>query len=264
MPVQPSSQVHLPQPVAETTRSLMDRFDSALPGKLIAFYLVGSIALGDYQPGQSDIDFIGVLSGDDDTDAIAAVHTGLAADYPATDCDGIYLQFKDLLQPPRGLGLAIRAGILDQQSPDERHLVTWLTLAEHGIALRGPVPNASWIAADRAAAVQYSRNNLASYWQPWVKIRRSTTATSVLLSDDELIWGALGVARVHATMATQSLISKTSAAKHALKAFPQHSKLVNEALRLRTARPAISAYVSPQDRRNDLIDFMVTVIASAA
>lgn len=38
--------------------------DRLLPGRVTGFYLVGSVALGDYRPRRSDIDFVGVIDGD--------------------------------------------------------------------------------------------------------------------------------------------------------------------------------------------------------
>ena len=49
---------------ASSVRTIIDHFlveaDAALPAFIRSFYLVGSIALDDYRPGGSDIDFIAV------------------------------------------------------------------------------------------------------------------------------------------------------------------------------------------------------------
>lgn len=257
---------HLAPAVGAITQRLIGLLDEALPGQLEAFYLVGSGAQGDYQDGQSDVDFVAVLAEPMDLVALTSAHANLAHAFPGLDCDGIYLRPGELSEPPAGDGIAARAGRLNPKSSEERHPVVWLLLADDGIALRGRAPDASWIAVDRAAVVTYSRANLESYWRPWLEARRRLVSTggALLLTDDAIVWGALGVARVQATVATGRVPSKSAAAAHALVAFPEHARIIAEALRLRTDPVAPAGYRSPLSRRRDLIAFMDAVIRSGA
>lgn len=250
--------------VSAITRRLIGLLDDALPGQLEAFYLVGSVAQGDYQDGQSDIDFVAVLAEPMDLVALTGVHADLAQAFPGLDCDGIYLRPGDLSEPPSGEGIAVRSGKVKPRSDEERHPVVWMLLADSGIALRGRVPDVTWIAVDRAAAVAYSRANLQGYWHSWLEARRRLVAANgtSLLSDDAVMWGVLGVARVHATLATSRVPSKSAAAAHALVAFPDHARIIAEALRLRTNPAGPAGYRSPLSRRRDLIAFMDAVIRS--
>ncbi|HEX5534112.1 MAG TPA: nucleotidyltransferase domain-containing protein, partial [Actinomycetales bacterium] len=70
-----------PDPVAHALRhgELLER---DLPGLLVGIYLVGSVPLGDYRPGRSDIDTITVVArclDQQDGDALVRVHADLAA-----------------------------------------------------------------------------------------------------------------------------------------------------------------------------------------
>ena len=47
--------------------------------------------------------------------------------------------------------------------------VTWLCLAEHGIAIRGSPPQTLAIAADPIALQPRQINNLRTYWEPWTE-----------------------------------------------------------------------------------------------
>jgi hypothetical protein len=250
-----------PSVVAVTGR-LVELLDARLPGQLEAFYLVGSIALGDYREGRSDIDFIAVLADEPDIDVLAALHAELARTHPVPRCDGIYLRPGELSTPAGGTGLELRDGQPLQQSAGERHPVTWLILADAGIALRGRTPDHGWVMADRAAAIQHSRDNLRTYWRHWLEVRRRllSRAGLTLLTDEAVTWGALGIARLHATIATGRLPSKSGAGHYALGAFPDHSRIVGEALRLRAAPTAPLLYRSPFQRRRDLIVFMDAVL----
>lgn len=251
--------------VAMVTRRLTDLLDTRLPGQLEALYLVGSVALGDYRPGQSDVDFVAVLADPpaDHASALADIHAALARDCPAIDCDGIYLRVGELSVAPAGHGVEARAGKIDPHSAAERHPVTWLILAEAGIALRGRAPSPGWIAADPLAAAAYSRDNLERYWRPWLEARRSLLSRQglSLLSSDTVVWGCLGLARLAATIATGSVPSKSGAGEWARKAFPQHARILDESLRLRQGESSASSYRSPLTRKRDLIAFMQAVLA---
>lgn len=252
----------IPTSVRLVTAALIDLLDSRLPGQLDAFYLTGSVAQGDYRNGFSDIDFIAVLSAPIDTAILSGIHTKLAQCYPRPDCDGIYLRSGELALPPVGDGISARSGLVRVPSADERHPVAWLMLADHGIALRGPRPGSGWIAADRDAAIAYSRQNMQSYWRPWLDQRRRLISVvgMSLLSDEAVGWGVLGVARLHATIQSGRVPSKTRAGQHALRAFPDHERIITEALRLRTNPAGSSSYATPLARRRDLVAYMDAVI----
>ena len=247
------------------TAGLIDRLDAHFPDRLEAFYLVGSIALGDFQEAVSDVDFVAVLEGEPDLAILAVIHAELARDHPDLHCDGIYLRSGELSRPPGGVGVELRDGRLLPASPGERHPVTWLILADHGVVLRGRPPDDSWIMADREAARQHSRINMQTYWRAWLAARRRLLSPSglSLLGDKAVAWGCLGIARLHATIATGAVPSKTAAGRHALKAFPGHARIIEEAVRLRNDPLAPAHYRSRQERRREMIAFMDAVLASA-
>ena len=51
----------IPDDVDRTVTRFLDRLDRVLPGRVTGLYLVGSVALGAYRPGRSDIDVVAVL-----------------------------------------------------------------------------------------------------------------------------------------------------------------------------------------------------------
>lgn len=253
--------IELAPSVAAVTGRLIELLDARLPGRLEAFYLTGSIALGDYREGRSDIDFIAVLAGEHDAAALGAIHAALARQYPQVDCDGIYVSPGELSRPPGGAGMEARGGAVDPCSAAERHAVAWLILADVGIALRGRAPDHRWIAADRAAAIDHSRHNLDAYWRPWLSARRRMHSPALLFGD-AVTWGCLGVARLHATIATGRVPSKSAAGGHALVAFPGHARILEESLRLRRDPSRNSLYRSRLIRRRDSVAFMNAVLQS--
>lgn len=246
----------LPSAVMPVVSLLVHELERALPQQIEGIYLVGSLALGDFRPGQSDIDFIVIAVPTADMRPVADVHQTVAAAHLEIHCDGIYLRSGELALTPAGTGPSAREGNVVFASGDERHAVTWLTFLRHGITVRGHHPSSTWIAADDLAAAAYSRSNLRSYWQPWIDQRRSLEG----LDDWSIVWGCLGVGRLHAAVAKREMLSKSDGGRYALEQFPQHRSIIGEALRLREG--GTSGYNSAAQRSSNLIAFMDDLISS--
>jgi hypothetical protein len=146
--------------------------------------------------GLSDRDVLAILNPAADVNALPRVHRIVSAAHPNVDCDGIYLTPGELALPPAGKGPSAREGKVVLASGDERHAVTWLTLLRHGITVKGRLPSSEWLSADETQAAFYSRQNLISYWLPWLDQRRSWTE----FDNWAVAWGCLGIARLHAAM----------------------------------------------------------------
>src|SRR5215217_8532858 len=125
----------LPDQAIPIVRSFASALEEALPGQVEGIYLVGSLALKDFCPGLSDIDFLAVLDPAADVNALSRVHRVVSAAHPDVDCDGIYLSAGELARPPAGTGPSARQGKVALASGDERHAVTWLTLLRHGVTV---------------------------------------------------------------------------------------------------------------------------------
>ena len=120
--------------------------DEVAPGLVEGLYLVGSLALDDWQP-RSDIDVV-VFTADPATESDAAaleaahaIAVGRLADVrPGTNVDGPRLAWGDVSVPPMALH---RPWTLDGAFHHdgecfELNPVTWHTLAARGVAVRGP------------------------------------------------------------------------------------------------------------------------------
>ncbi|WP_224701120.1 DNA polymerase subunit beta [Devosia aquimaris] len=251
----------LPGAISLVSRRLIAALDLAMPSQLEAFYIVGSVALGDYCDGHSDLDFVAVLSGQVDIAALAQLHAELATRFPSLDCDGIYLHPGDLARPPGGVGPAARGGRVDPASADERHPVAWQLLADSGVALRGPAPTATLVAADRAATMAYSRQNLDTYWRHWLtRFEQHHAELDTAGVDTAVHWGVLGALRVHRTMTTGRVPSKTAGGIYGQSTFPRHDAIIDEALRLRRAPSSPSSYGEPAARAEAVIDLLRKLI----
>jgi hypothetical protein len=265
---------HIFPEARETLEQLVAGLDATAPGLVRGILLTGSIALGDGRSGQSDIDL--VLVRDDAADqaatltALESVLAGLRRDHPRPLLDGIVLSAADLKVGPDAIA-DDRVTIFDSIAALDpggslRNPVTWHTLRQCGIAYRGdPLdPNRLW--HDPAGLDAWTRGNLESYWRPWLgQAERLTKRHDIAaLIEEATEWGVLGVTRLHATLATGTILSKLGAGRYAMERFPvQWHPIVEEALRIRERREEPSRFTDPIACAGAIRAYMAMVIEDA-
>lgn len=266
--------------VATTVDSYLRRLHEHAPGLVDGVYLVGSVALGDFHPGRSDVDVVTVLHERPDAAArraLANVHEGLALpgredrswDRTRARLDGWYLTWADLAAPSTpGSTLGLRA--LD------RHLyagpgwvppaLLWTELAEHGLHVHGPGLAGRVIAEDPTAVLDGCRSTLERQWASWwTRTSKSLSPTGFgALGPLAPTTGVLGVARIRFTLETGRITSKCGGGEWALEALhPRWRRILTEALRVRNRPDRPSLYRSPWRRRRDALDFVDAVLTEA-
>ncbi len=256
----------IPRLVAEICdrycRELLAEFSSVV----IGVYLHGSVALGDFQQGTSDIDFVTVVRRvltEDDRRVLARVHASLAKAYPKTPVEGVYLM-------PEQLGKSLEEIPPVPGYHDSRltmghfsiNPVTWYELKTLGITLYGQDLATLEFNGDFEQLRSYSMENINSYWRRWVDSYskpRFRYAVQALFSREPVAWGVLGVTRLYHVIAEHRVVSKSGAGEYALEHLPQWRPIVTEALQVRKGI-ARSHYRNAFTRRRDLIQYMNFII----
>ena len=244
--------------VARTCATYLELADRHAPGLVEGLYLQGSVALGDYQPGVSDIDFVAVTGQAPDVETVRAIHADLRRSHRKPFFDGLYVSWDGLRSDPArtAAGLAVHEWRVAAASRFERHLVTWHVLAQAGVAVRGPAVAGIGVFTDWPALAEATQRNLVEYWRPWLR-RRARGVTG--LTPWGTTWGVLGVARLRHTLAAGRVTVKTDAAAYALDAYDgRWHRVIREALRIRVGGARL--YRSPWQRRADVIGFMTEVL----
>jgi hypothetical protein len=274
--------------VPADVRRTVDRYlgvaDRLLPDRITGFYLVGSVALGAYRPGRSDIDFVAVLDGDGHLSAtdlrrLRLVHvasglrTGPAAlrrghfAFPGT-CNGVFVREDDLRRPVTTIeslasqtGTHFRRGAAFDVNP-----VQWTTLARHGVAVRGPEPAVLGLDPEPGRLRQWNLDNLAAYWVPWAQAtRRRPGLRWRAMPGWATSWGTLGAPRLHHTIATGDVISKEAAGEWAKATLdPRHHAIVDEGLAWWRGQPADLAFADVATRARATADLVLATADEAA
>jgi hypothetical protein len=137
-------------------------------------------------------------------------------------------------------------------------------MAQLAVAVRGPHRDELDVRADRAQLTGWLRGNLDGYWRRWHArcSRRLSPAGALGLTHWVPVWGVLGVARIHHTLHTGQVCSKSAGARYALETFDRRwHRVLGECLRLRegSGRPR---YANPVARRRDALAFVDAVIGA--
>jgi hypothetical protein len=225
----------LPHDVRAATQRHLDAADAAAPGLIRALYVTGSVALGDYHPGRSDIDFMAFTGwpiAAADVAVLREVHAGLQG--PAC-YDGNYVGPDEVPGVPDNgragphiVGGAFSTGECDALTPS-----TWTEFGSYAISVRGPAAGELGISVRRERLHEWNLANLNGYWANLAK-----TSARILAERDPagpanaegVAWATLGPARLHYTLATGDITSKSGAASYALKRFAGYEHLISAAL----------------------------------
>lgn len=210
--------------------------DKLTPGLVTGLFVTGSIPLGDYRPGLSDIDFVAVTDRaptEAELAALPEVHAALPA---IPHYDGIYLTRAQLANPPVEDDTApqILAGdFRPAQAGGQLNPVTWLELARHGLPIQGERPA---VALDDDVLRRWLLGNLAGYWAGFAVAARAQFAgfpPEAPVPAEPVRWAVTGPGRLHRTLATGEVIGKSEAARHTARHLPRFEDLCERVVRSR-------------------------------
>ena len=248
---------------------LLATLDQRLPGRVAGLHLIGSAVLGDLQR-RSDFDFAVITERPLTQPEVLAMRRlrfrGAIAG--RRNVDLFFTTFDELARPaaeaPPGFAACGRRRAV---SSGAKHPVAWAMLARHSVALRGPERRALEVCDDDQALRRWCRSSLDGYWRRWRAASASPAHWRSLwaLTPHACVWGALSVARIHHTILTGEIISKSSAARAARGLWERRlASVALEALRLRRGDAGPGLFNSPWARRRALLEAIGRVVDAEA
>lgn len=219
------------QPTLDTYLGGLDR---TLPADAVyGVYLTGSIALDDYRHGLSDLDILTLTTrplDDDELDALDALHKELEQGrQPHADAAYVPHDFIGRESPEDAPGQAFAVDGVFHRGVTHGNLVLWATLDQCGITVRGPAAQTLGAAPDPAELVAWNRGNLEEYWRvQGGRLRDGVTAQQKAehIPAEIALWFGTGPGRLHRTISSGEIISKTRCADYTAEVFPAYAGLL--------------------------------------
>jgi hypothetical protein len=221
------------QPLIE---SYTVQLSECLPGILNSFYMVGSIALGEFNPLYSDIDFVALVTRSmtaQEIQVLRELHRSLEQCFPRWKMSGCYIRSEDLGNFASNIAMHLHYhdGVLHIQRQNELNAVTWWELKNHAFTVFGTPPQHLHISIDWNALVVWMLSNLNTYWAAWT---RSPVRILMLHSDWGVQWAVTGVLRQFYSFREHTITTKVKAAEYALYHLPKRwHRLIQEAINIR-------------------------------
>lgn len=241
----------------------MDEVDAAAPGTVEDLYATGSIGLGDFHPDISDIDLVAVGTEPPDEAQLRALAQVHRPSRPHVDV--LYLTRDDLSADPRPLSRPCSLeGTFHPADAFSANPVTWRDLQTCALTVRGRQLDGEDVWFDPDVLRQWNCDNLDQYWRAQVDTWRRVQLSEALVRHEYgLQWLVLGVARLHYTIATLELTSKTGAGYYALEvADRQWHPVIEAAIALRADQTA-SFGLSLEEARDQAVLLATFLIEDA-
>lgn len=171
----------------------------------VAVWAHGSLAMGDFQPGRSDLDLIAVIEApadDAQKDQLAAIHQRLIDEEPAAaELHCSYLARAELSDAEAHHATWAHHTLLERPVTP----VTRRELLDAGLTLHGPTPPELLPPLAPGQLEDFTRRDLAEFWLP------ATGRPRLWLRDIWVDLGLLVVARATVTLRDGRLITKGEA-----------------------------------------------------
>lgn len=255
----------IPKNINGILDELIEEIEPALPGFLQDFYIYGSLSLGAFQNGFSDIDFIALINQhpkDDELKKLKDIHKNMQRKFSHTILDGYYL-VKEEIEAENNRVIPshyFSEGTFKGKRSFSKDSIDAFQLKKYGIIIKGQRVDYS---VDFDIVLKNQKDNINTYWQNWLdgcKRFPSINYFGSYVSIRSIEWGVLGVTRLCYTIREKDMTSKVGAGEYALGTVPEKwHKIIQEAIRFRKGEKQ-SLYRSVRKRRADALAYMEYVI----
>ena len=214
-------------------RELLSGARGLLGHRFIGLYLEGSLAIGDFDAGKSDVDFVVVTDAAPSAEAfmaLQALHERIAAGPSkwAGELEGSYISWHALRHDPRPAAHPYidRGSTLGMVRPETGYWVIHRhVLREHGVVLVGPRPDTLIDPVQPAELREAVRGILREWWRPMLR------DGPLLRNGFYRCYAVLTMSRMLYTLRHGAIVSKPVAARWAQNALdPRWTPLVRAAL----------------------------------
>lgn len=225
--------LRLPPDLAALLESFLAASRGLLGEQFIALYLGGSLALGDFDPATSDLDFIVVTAEDlapERVAALAALHRQLAAGPGrwGAELDGSYIPRRALRRydPADNVHPHVESGVgrLQVEPHDSDWIIQRHVVREAGVALAGPSPSSLIDPVAPAALREATLALLRGWWAGRLE------DPAYVAPPHYQAYAVLTMCRILYTLEHGTIVPKPVAAAYTRQVHPRWGQLISRAL----------------------------------
>lgn len=239
---------------------LIKGISSFAPDLVTGIYLTGSVALNDFHPEKSDIDFVITCSRHPDKQdftKLKKLHKQIQKQFPKPDLSGCYIAHDNL--QTNGISpipvLSWHEGSLRYQNLEMAPIVLY-ELKTTAITLAGIDAGKLEIRIGQQQVNDFMYGNINSYWKKWIEQHAGWHRKKILLFLFPRFteWVVLGMARMYCTLITGNIVSKATAGNFCMERLPdEFLPVLQQAMQIRNDNrtyPIVRSYaVSPSLKR---------------
>ena len=236
--------------------------DRAIPASAVAgVYLTGSASLGDYHHGRSDLDILTLTTRalpEEELAALEQMHKMLeTGTQPHADAAYVVRDHVGKLPPEDAAGHGFVVDGHFNRGASGQDLVVWANLDQSGITVRGPEAKSLNAAPDAGEFKAWNRGNLEGYWR--MRALQVRQAISERDPNEEFlpffaVWLASGPGRLHRTIATGEIISKTRSIDYTAELLPAYADILRRIEASRRGDDSVTYVMSDGRVLADLVD----------
>lgn len=230
-----------------------------LAKKLHGLYLYNSVAMGNFEPQYSDVDFIVILKSklvEAELLELKTLHERIALEHTyGAKLDGMYLQYDMIAKmnseieayPYAKEGSFFEAGYFDINN------VTWWSLKEYEMAIDSPSINDELREVSFSDVIQTMNYNLNAYWLPKLQ-------TPEIFKEDMWVeFAVVTLSRIVYTLKDREIKPKSQSCYFVIESYDEWQDIVKEALAIRNLKPnsIISDTSIRKDRTVEFIGAMI-------
>lgn len=239
-----------------------------MPDKFYGLYLYNSVAIGNFEPNYSDVDFVVILKSklsNEELTKLKILHEAFGTKYKyGSKLDGMYLQYNmlgkmndDIKKYPY-----VKDARLCEAGYFDINYVTWWSLKEYEMAIESPSIINELIEVSFSDVIQTMEYNLNKYWL-------SKMDTPEIFEQDMWVeFAVVTLSRIVYTLEDREIKSKSKSSLYIAGEYPKWRDLIEEALAIRNLKPQsiISDVSLRRDRTirfvNEMIEYGNTLIST--
>lgn len=165
----------IPNDVKDMMHQYTELFNHYFEDELEGIYLHGSLVLGDYKPGVSDIDFITITKThftENELKKVSEVHSQFTKRFNNVELDGVYITSNEIgtrMDQTNDKNIYYNEGHAIYNHYFNFNPVTWYLFKEHGVRMYGPSVSEFSVEIGETELRKYVLNNMNKYWVNRVK-----------------------------------------------------------------------------------------------